>query len=90
MFTLSEFLLLFKTILITPAIASEPYCAEAPSFNISIFLIAETGMVFKSVPEFPLPLVPYKFIREAWCLLFPLTSTKVWSGPRPLYVAGTI
>ncbi len=61
----------------TPAIASEPYCAEAPSLNNSILFIADIGMVFKSVPEFPLPLVPYRFIKEDWCLLFPLIKTNV-------------
>ena len=80
----------FKTIFKTPAIASEPYCAEAPSLNNSILFMAEIGIAFKSVPELPLPLVPYKFIKDALCLLFPLIKTNVWSGPRPLIVAGSI
>ena len=70
--------------------ASEPYCAEAPSLSNSILFIAEIGIAFKSVPEFPLPLVPYKFIKDALCLLFPLIKTNVWSGPKPLIVAGSI
>ena len=48
----------------TPAMASEPYCAEAPSLNISILLIEVAGIAFKSVPVFPLPLVPKMFINE--------------------------
>ena len=51
--------------------------------------MADTGMAFKSVPELPRPLVPYKFISEDWCLLLPLISTSVWSGPKPLNVAGS-
>ncbi|MNQ62098.1 hypothetical protein D3C85_764300 [compost metagenome] len=75
--------------LITPAMASEPYCAAAPSLKISILLIEEAGMAFKSVPVFPLPLVPKRLIREDWCLLFPLIKTRVWSGPKPLNEAGS-
>ena len=74
---------------ITPAIASEPYCAAAPSLNTSNLLIAAAGIAFKSVPELPLPLVPYKFIKDAVCLLFPLIKTNVWSGPKPLNDAGS-
>ena len=81
--------------LMTPAIASEPYCADAPSLNTSILLIAETGMAFKSVPEFPRPLVPKIFTRDDWCLRLPLIKTRVWSGPKPRkrgwnYMVGTI
>ena len=45
-------------IFITPAIASDPYCAEAPSLRISILSMDDCGIAFKSVPEFPRPLVP--------------------------------
>ena len=62
--TLNSLSVSFKTIFKTPAIASEPYCAEAPSLSNSILLIAEIGIAFKSVPEFPRPRVPYKFIKE--------------------------
>ena len=34
--------------LITPAMASEPYTAEAPSLKISMRSMAEIGMLFKS------------------------------------------
>jgi len=54
----------FKTIFITPAMASEPYCAEAPSLNTSILLIAFAGIAFKSVPELPRPLVPKTLTRD--------------------------
>ena len=60
----TSFTLSFKTILITPEIASEPYCAAAPSLKISILLIAVAGIAFKSVPVFPLPLVPNKLIND--------------------------
>ena len=62
---------------ITPAIASDPYCAAAPSRKISIRLIEAAGIVFKSVPVLPRPLVPKMFIKEDWCLRFPLTNTSV-------------
>ena len=50
--TLNSLTLSFKTILITPAIASDPYCAAAPSRRISIRLMALAGIAFKSVPWF--------------------------------------
>ena len=64
--------------------ASEPYCAEAPSLKTSIFSSAKAGMAFKSVPTDPLPTVPLLFTNEEVCLLFPFTNTKTWSGPKPL------
>ena len=69
--------------------ASEPYCAAAPSLKISILLIADAGIAFKSVPVFPRPFVPNKLIKDDWCLLLPLIKTKVWSGPIPLKEAGS-
>ena len=75
---------LFKPKLITPAIASEPYCAEAPSLKTSNLSIAKDGIALRSVPTVPLPGVPFTLIRAEECLLFPLTKTKTWSGPRPL------
>ena len=74
---------------ITPAIASEPYCAAAPSLNTSNLLIAAAGIAFKSVPTEPLPKVPFTFIKEDVCLLLPLINTKTWSGPKPLKDAGS-
>ena len=64
--------------------ASEPYCAEAPSLKISIFSRAKAGSAFKSVPTAPLPGDPLMFTNEEVCLLFPFTNTKTWSGPKPL------
>ena len=43
----------FKTTFTTPAIASEPYCADAPSRSTSMRSIAAAGMVFMSTPEEP-------------------------------------
>ena len=40
----------FSTRLITPAIASDPYWAEAPSLSTSMRSIAPMGMAFISVP----------------------------------------
>jgi len=37
----------------TPAIASEPYCAAAPSRNTSIRSIALLGIAFRSTPLEP-------------------------------------
>ncbi len=61
---------------ITPAIASEPYCAEAPSRKTSNLSIAKAGIAFKSVPTDPLPGVPLIFTKEEVCLLFPFNKTK--------------
>ena len=72
-----------NTIFITPAIASDPYCAEAPSLKISILSTADCGNPFKSTPELPRPLVPNKPTKAVLCLRFPFTKTKVWSGPKP-------
>ena len=69
--------------------ASEPYWAAAPSLRISILLIEDAGIAFKSVPVFPRPRVPKRLIREDWCLLFPFIKTNVWSGPKPLKEAGS-
>ena len=44
--------------LTTPAIASEPYWAEAPSRNTSIRSMALAGIAFRSTPLEPAP-VPY-------------------------------
>ena len=42
-----------STILTTPAMASDPYCAAAPSRRISTRLMAVTGMVLKSTGTDP-------------------------------------
>ena len=61
--------------LTTPAIASDPYTADAPSFKISIDLIIATGMVFKSTEE-SAP-VPEETIRR------PFNNTRVRCDPMP-------
>ena len=45
--------------LITPAMASEPYCADAPSRSTSMRSIAAAGIAFKSTPTVPRPNVPF-------------------------------
>src|SRR5882672_11895382 len=59
----------------TPAMASEPYTAEAPSFRISMRSIAAVGMEFRSTDVFA-PVPPGTMRR-------PLRSTRVRSEPRP-------
>ncbi len=76
--------------LITPAMASDPYCADAPSRSTSILLIAAAGMVFKSVPTEPRPTEPFTFTKDDACLLFPLINTNTWSTPKPRNEAGSI
>ena len=74
--------------LITPAIASEPYCAAAPSRSTSIRLIARPGIRLRSTAALPRPTVPLMLSSaETWRRL-PLTRTRVWSGLRPRSVAG--
>ena len=43
------------TKLITPATASDPYCAAAPSLNISTRYSAAEGIDFMSTPTSPRP-----------------------------------
>src|SRR5205085_7586108 len=74
--------------LITPAIASEPYCEEAPSRSTSMRLIARPGIRLRSTAALPRPTVPLILSSDETCRLLPLTSTKVWSGLRPRKVAG--
>ena len=76
-----------STMLTTPAMASEPYCAEAPSRSTSMRSIALTGIALRSVDTAPLPTVPPVLTQAlAWRRL-PLTSTSVWSGESPRSVA---
>ena len=79
----------FSAKFITPAIASEPYWAEAPSRSISACLSAMPGMSAMSGPWEPSarPL-PYHVITAVRCRRFPFTSTRVWSGARPRRLAG--
>ena len=48
----------FKTMLMTPAMASEPYWAAAPSRSTSILSIAADGIAFRSTLCAPRPIVP--------------------------------
>jgi hypothetical protein len=64
--------------LITPAMASDPYSAEAPSFRISTRSIAETGIALMST-KFVVMLSAKGLIATRR----PLTSTRVASAPRP-------
>src|SRR5690606_35570360 len=76
------------TILITPAIASDPYNGAAPSRNTSIRFIAEIGMAFKSTFELPRPVVPFKCTKALLWRRLPLINTSVWSGDKPRSDAG--
>ena len=50
-----DLVLFFKMMFITPAIASDPYCAEAPSRKISTRSIASCGIAEISAPVSPRP-----------------------------------
>ena len=74
----------------TPAMASEPYCAAAPSRNTSTCRSAMAGIVEMSGPWEPkaTPLPPCQsMIAERWRRL-PFTRTSVWSGARFRSIAG--
>ena len=73
----------------TPAMASEPYCAAAPSRSTSTCRSAIDGMLEMSGPCAPsaTPL-PIQVMTAPRCRRFPFTSTSVWSGARPRRVAG--
>ena len=62
----------------TPATASAPYTAEAPSFSTSRRSIAATGIVLMSTK-----LVVMDSANELIATRRPLTSTSVASAPRP-------
>ena len=72
----------------TPAMASEPYCAEAPSRSTSMRLMALTGMALRSVPAVPRPTEVLTWMRALPWRRLPFTSTSTWSGPKPRSVAG--
>ena len=74
-----------------PAIASDPYCAAAPSLKTSTCFRAIEGIAEISGPCAPseIPL-PKKDITAPLCLLLPFTSTSILSGGRPLKFAGLI
>jgi hypothetical protein len=74
--------------LMTPAMASEPYCAEAPSRSTSTVRTAAVGMVLRSTAAEPRPAEPLTFTSEAEWRRLLFTSTRVWSGARPRSCAG--
>src|SRR4051794_29245023 len=74
--------------LITPAMASEPYCDEAPSRRTSMRWIARPGIKFRSTAALPRPTVPLMLSNDETWRRLPLTRTRVWSGLRPRSVAG--
>ena len=73
----------------TPAIASEPYWAEAPSRRISTRRSAMPGMADRSGPWAPweTPMRDQRMTAPRWRRL-PLTSTSAWSGARPRRLTG--
>src|SRR5262245_33275164 len=66
---------LFKTILSTPAMASDPYCAAAPSRSTSMWSIAEIGIAFKSTLVDPRPMLLLTCTSALWCRRLLSTST---------------
>ena len=74
----------------TPAMASAPYCAEAPSRRISIRPMAADGIWFRSVGDEPLPMVPEVLTQAELCTRRPLIRTRVESGDRPRRLAERI
>ena len=72
----------------TPAMASEPYCEEAPSRSTSMRLIASPGTRLRSTAALPRPTVPLMLSSADTWRRFPLISTSVWSGLSPRSVAG--
>ena len=79
----------FRLRFITPAMASEPYWADAPSRRISTWRSAIAGIVEMSGPWAPSANPPpIHMMIDARCRRFPLTSTSVWSGARPRRLAG--
>ena len=73
----------------TPAMASDPYWAAAPSRSTSICRRAMAGMVETSGPCAPsaTPLPSHEMTAPRWRRL-PFTSTSVWSGAIPRRLAG--
>ena len=74
----------------TPAMASEPYWAAAPSRSTSTCRSAMAGMAEMSGPCEPnaTPLPPCQSTIDERCRRLPLTSTSVWSGARLRSMAG--
>ena len=74
----------------TPAMASEPYCAAAPSRSTSTWRSAMDGMAEMSGPCDPkaTPLPPCQSMMDERWRRLPLTRTRVWSGARLRSIAG--
>ena len=87
--TLPPLLASFRTKLTTPAMASEPYCAAAPSRSTSTRSMALAGMAEMSGPwapsEAPLEI---HWMTAPRCRRLLLTSTSVWSGAMPRRLIG--
>ena len=79
----------FSTMLITPAIASEPYCAAAPSRRISMRSIMDDGIALRSTGAEPRPTKPLTLTSALLWRRLPLTSTSVWSGAEAAQRGGT-
>jgi len=69
--------------LMTPAMASEPYWAEAPSRRTSTWPIAIWGIAFMSTPEEPGAELPKTCTEAVLWRRFPLIRTSAWSGLMP-------
>ena len=67
----------------TPAMASDPYCAPAPSRSTSTRLTALSGSALKSTGLVPLPVLDSTFTTADTWRRLPLTSTSTWSGLMP-------
>jgi hypothetical protein len=74
--------------LMTPPIASEPYCAAAPSRSTSMRSMLAAGIAFRSTPVEPRPIELFTATTAPACRRFPLISTSAWSGPSPRSVKG--
>ena len=71
----------------TPAIASDPYCAAAPSVSTSIRAMAAVGIALRSTPCEPIETEPATLTIDVGWKRLPLTRTSTWSGLRPRSVA---
>ena len=73
----------------TPAIASEPYCAAAPSRSTSMRPMAGAEIWERSGPCAPALSAPAATCTSAErCMRLPLMSTRIWSAGRPRSVGG--
>ena len=68
--------------------ASDPYCAAAPSRSTSMFLTMADGIVFRSTAAAPRPIDWFRLISDDVWRRLEFTSTRLWSGAMPRRVAG--